>query len=193
MKKMYYAPGKPDLIQASDLSRKKLKWVMTVSSIPTTLIWTLLPLKPRTNFNQVQGGKGTIVAKVSKEETNLEVVKSEESFRSIVVPRRSGRARQTNIRIRGYELDGALVEKEIPQRNEILLIGAGIGGGFDHTKQLIALTFNQVLQQENDEELEKWADAVDVEHQRMMDNDLWIPVLSEQTTQMRFPSLLLGL
>jgi hypothetical protein len=118
--------------------------------------------------------------KPGKEETHPDEVQSAESVSSVLVPRRSGRARQTNIRLTGYELDnvmGALAEEEDPYAINFLLIGAGIGGGFEHTQQLIARTFNQVLQQENDDEMEKWADAVDVEHQRMIDNEVWVPVL----------------
>ena len=66
-----------------------------------------------------------------------------------------------------------------PSRPEIALVGAGIGGGFNHTDQLIARTYNETIIKEELGDVEEWADAVDDEHDRMINNLVWEPVLRE--------------
>ena len=60
---------------------------------------------------------------------------------------------------------------------EIGLVGAGVGGGFEDTNELHVMTFDEAMASGEEEE---WFDAVEEEHDRMVEHDVWEPVpLSE--------------
>jgi galactokinase/mevalonate kinase-like predicted kinase len=50
---------------------------------------------------------------------------------------------------------------------EIMLVGAGIGGGFNHTSELIPMKYNEAM---SSKDSEQWKKAVEEEHQRMVDH-----------------------
>ena len=56
--------------------------------------------------------------------------------------------------------------------NEIVCVGAGIGGGFVDTTELHVLNYDQAMR---GPDKEKWIKAVEEEHQRMVDNGVFIP------------------
>jgi hypothetical protein len=56
---------------------------------------------------------------------------------------------------------------------EIACVGAGIGGGFDNTTELHVMKYDIAMQSPDSE---GWKQAVEDEHQRMVDNEVWTPV-----------------
>ena len=56
--------------------------------------------------------------------------------------------------------------------NEILAVGAGIGGGFVHTSELQPMKYNEAMRKDPIE----WSKAVDEEHKRMIRHTVWRPV-----------------
>jgi hypothetical protein len=56
---------------------------------------------------------------------------------------------------------------------ELACVGAGIGGGFEHISELHVLKYDQAM---NGPDADKWATAVEEEHNRMLNNEVWIPV-----------------
>ena len=62
------------------------------------------------------------------------------------------------------ELENHLSEQEI------LAVGAGIGGGFTNTQELRPMKYSEAM---NTPDAEQWAKAVDEEYQRMLDNKVW--------------------
>jgi hypothetical protein len=66
--------------------------------------------------------------------------------------------------------------KELKASNELGCVGAGIGGGFDHTTELHVMKYNDAMATKD---AAKWSKAVDEEHHRMVENEVWIPVPQE--------------
>jgi hypothetical protein len=60
---------------------------------------------------------------------------------------------------------------------EVALVGAGIGGGFDHSSELNVLKYNQAMRSNDLEQLSKWIKGMDEEHARFLFNEVWIVVL----------------
>ena len=63
------------------------------------------------------------------------------------------------------------------QDNELGCVGAGIGGGFDHTSELHVMKYNEAMATPD---ADKWKIAVKEEIQRMEDNQVWTPVDKDQ-------------
>jgi hypothetical protein len=78
------------------------------------------------------------------------------------------------IKITTAEVDYLLAMKEL---GELACVGAGIGGGFEHTSELHVLKYNQAMAGPDSD---KWTKAVEEEHTRMIDNEVWKPVPSNQ-------------
>jgi len=57
--------------------------------------------------------------------------------------------------------------------HEFGMVGAGLGGGFENTAELHAMKYNAAMQTKDKV---KWEQAVEKEHERMVDNDVWEPV-----------------
>lgn len=57
---------------------------------------------------------------------------------------------------------------------EVIGVGAGTGGGFKHTTELNVKKYNQVMREKD---ALGWADAVVKEHNQMLINKVWMPVL----------------
>ena len=53
---------------------------------------------------------------------------------------------------------------------EFSLVGAGIGGGFDHTTELKVLKYNEAMR---GKDKSKWQEAIDEEYRRMIKNKVW--------------------
>jgi hypothetical protein len=60
---------------------------------------------------------------------------------------------------------------------ELARVGAGIGGGFEHTSELHVLKYDQAM---TGPDVDKWAMAVLEEHDRMENNEVWAPVSINQ-------------
>lgn len=57
--------------------------------------------------------------------------------------------------------------------NELGCVGAGVGGGFEHTSELHVMKFDEAMASGNAAE---WSKAVEEEHERMVENNVWTPV-----------------
>jgi hypothetical protein len=57
--------------------------------------------------------------------------------------------------------------------SEIACVGAGLGGGFDHTSELHVMKYADAMRTPD---VKKWSMAVYEEYKRMEDNEVWIPV-----------------
>jgi hypothetical protein len=57
--------------------------------------------------------------------------------------------------------------------NELGCVGAGIGGGFEHTTELHVLKYREAMASKD---AMQWTKAVEDEHNRMMENGVWDPV-----------------
>eukprot|EP00977_Amphora_coffeiformis_P005907 scaffold1252_cov154-Amphora_coffeaeformis.AAC.1 len=55
------------------------------------------------------------------------------------------------------------------RNDEIMAVGAGIGGGFVHTSELIPMKYNEAIAKDPD----GWNKAVDKEHERMLAHRVW--------------------
>ena len=55
---------------------------------------------------------------------------------------------------------------------EVAGIGAGLGGGFSNTNELKVMKLDEALRSDK----KGWTKAVDEEHRRMVDNEVWTPV-----------------
>ena len=53
--------------------------------------------------------------------------------------------------------------------DEIMAVGAGIGGGFTHTSELVPMKYDQAMKKDPD----GWSKAVDKEHERMTEHAVW--------------------
>ena len=58
----------------------------------------------------------------------------------------------------------------ISNMDELGCVGAGLGGGFDHTSELHVMKFKQAMRLTDKEQ---WMKAVDVEHERMCKHKVW--------------------
>ena len=63
-----------------------------------------------------------------------------------------------------------LIEED--ELTEIMTVGAGIGGGFSHTSDLIPMKYEEAMQKDP----KGWKESVDKEHQRMVDHKVFKPV-----------------
>ena len=52
---------------------------------------------------------------------------------------------------------------------EIMAVGAGIGGGFTHTSELIPMKYDEAIAKDP----QGWQKAVDQEHDRMVKHKVW--------------------
>jgi hypothetical protein len=57
--------------------------------------------------------------------------------------------------------------------NEIECVGAGIGGGFEHTTELHVMKFDAAMKSRD---AAHWKKSVEEEYSRMEDNEVWSPV-----------------
>jgi hypothetical protein len=55
-------------------------------------------------------------------------------------------------------------------------VGAGVGGGFDHTTELHVVKYRDAMASGD---ATQWSRAVEEEHDRMVDNEVWSPVHKE--------------
>jgi len=60
---------------------------------------------------------------------------------------------------------------------EMACVGAGLGGGFQHTSELHAMKYKQAM--ENVSDRKHWEKAVGEEHERMVKMKVWKPVESK--------------
>jgi hypothetical protein len=63
---------------------------------------------------------------------------------------------------------------------EIALVGAGIGGGFNHSSKLNVIKYNQAMRSDDLDELTKWIKGMDEENARFLFNKVWVAVLKGQ-------------
>jgi hypothetical protein len=56
---------------------------------------------------------------------------------------------------------------------EIACVGAGLGGGFEHTTELHVMKYDTAMKKAD---AISWKTAVEEEHNRMVDNEVWTPV-----------------
>ncbi|MFO0523114.1 MAG: hypothetical protein ACK515_22215, partial [bacterium] len=54
--------------------------------------------------------------------------------------------------------------------NELGCVGAGVGGGFEHTSELHVMKYDEAMASID---AAKWAKAVEEEHDRMVENQVW--------------------
>lgn len=59
------------------------------------------------------------------------------------------------------------------------MVGAGIGGGFNHTSELNVLNYNDALKTQDMETLVKRVNGIDDEHARFLFNEVWTAVLRQ--------------
>jgi hypothetical protein len=60
---------------------------------------------------------------------------------------------------------------------EIMMVGAGIGGGFNHSSELNVIKYNQAMRSNDLDELTKWIKGMDEEHARFLQNKVWVAIL----------------
>ena len=60
---------------------------------------------------------------------------------------------------------------------EMALVGAGVGGGFGHTRELDVKKYNEAMQSTDLDDLAKWVKGIDEEHARFLFDDVWVAVL----------------
>ena len=91
---------------------------------------------------------------------------------------RSGRERRLPARLADgsttYDVN-ALAETKISEEEtqEIMAVGAGIGGGFNHTSELIPMKYDEAM---NGPDAESWKKAVHEEHERMIEHKVFKPI-----------------
>jgi hypothetical protein len=61
--------------------------------------------------------------------------------------------------------------------NEIACVGAGVGGGFANTTELHVMKYDQAMQSQD---AEQWNKAIEDEHNRMEENNVWTPVAKSE-------------
>ena len=59
---------------------------------------------------------------------------------------------------------------------ECALVGAGLGGGIQNTKELHVLSYEETI---NGPERDQWLESIEKEYQRMIDNGVFIPCAPE--------------
>jgi hypothetical protein len=65
------------------------------------------------------------------------------------------------------------IDELVNFETEKLLVGATIGEGIGHTGELQSVKYNEAMSRP---EKEKWKKAIVEEHDRMIQNTVWIPV-----------------
>jgi hypothetical protein len=60
---------------------------------------------------------------------------------------------------------------------EYALVGAGIGGGSNHSSELNVIKYNQAMRAKDMEDIAKWIRGMDKEHAQFLYNDEWVTVL----------------
>ena len=85
-------------------------------------------------------------------------------------PTKSGRSRQAPAWMKDYAMTTMDSQNEL---NEILAVGAGIGGGFLNTSELIPMTYEDAMKTKD---AESWKKAVHEEYQRMMHHQVFKPI-----------------
>ena len=106
------------------------------------------------------------------------------------VPRRSGRNIRTPHRLieemaaigvkNNYYADLDMDPDELEDDNEYGFVGAGLGGGFDVTTELHVMKYKQAMQSS---EKNEWIKAVEEEHTRMTDHQVWEPISKENVVK----------
>jgi hypothetical protein len=71
-------------------------------------------------------------------------------------------------------------EYSAPLINEIMAIGAGIGGGFTHTRELIPMKYKEAM----DKDPVGWEKAVAKEHERMVSHNVWKAIPRHQENKL---------
>jgi hypothetical protein len=66
--------------------------------------------------------------------------------------------------------------RELRANKELGCVGAGVGGGFDHTTELHVMKYRDAVASGD---ATQWSRAVEEEHDRMVDNEVWSPVHKE--------------
>jgi iron only hydrogenase large subunit-like protein len=56
---------------------------------------------------------------------------------------------------------------------EMACVGAGVGGGFENTAELHVMKYDTAMKTRD---AAQWKKAVEDEHDRMVENDVWTPV-----------------
>lgn len=67
--------------------------------------------------------------------------------------------------------------EDAPTHAEIMAVGAGIGGGFQHSSELIPMKYEEAM---SSGDAPQWEEAVAEEHQRMVDNKVFKVVPKEE-------------
>jgi len=117
----------------------------------------------------------------------------DDSDEDVATVTRSGREVRTPSRYRDEEVGAGTVNLLAPEQNyysilaeatkleyaegEIGCVGAGIGGGFENTQELHVLKYNEAM---NGKDHKEWQEAVDKEHQRMLDHKVWEAVPKDE-------------
>ena len=65
----------------------------------------------------------------------------------------------------------------ILEDEEIACVGAGVGGGFSNTSELKVMKYKEAMKTKG---RDKWANAVEEEHRRMLKNKVWKQVRREE-------------
>jgi Reverse transcriptase (RNA-dependent DNA polymerase) len=96
--------------------------------------------------------------------------------------RRSSRVIRAPTRL--IEEMGVSIDEKLPNWKDCLvkvyetaLVGAGIGGGFNHSSELNVIKYNEAMWAKDLEELTKWIKGMDEEHARFLLNEVWVAVL----------------
>ena len=96
--------------------------------------------------------------------------------------RRSARVRRPNQFLADYELENENESDDEDAIMEQALVGAGIGGGFNHTSQLTAKKYNETMKEDD---VDEWIEGHDAEHERMLQNKVWRARLREDVPNER--------
>jgi hypothetical protein len=67
----------------------------------------------------------------------------------------------------------ALIDEEDDDDDEVALVGAGLGGGFEHTSELRTMKYKDAMKSPDKK---KWDDAVEVEYHKIMSKEVFEPV-----------------
>jgi hypothetical protein len=71
------------------------------------------------------------------------------------------------------DFDAVVIDDMYTLEAEALLVGAAIGEGIGHTGKLQAVKYKEAML---GPEKEKWIQAIEQEHSRMIQNSVWMPV-----------------
>ena len=64
-------------------------------------------------------------------------------------------------------------EEEVKIKEEIVAVGAGLGGGFENTKESKVIKFKEAVAIKDKN---NWQKAVDEDHERLIQHKVWTPV-----------------